>query len=341
MNKKKRERLEREVAAQEAKARSESKRRRERIKVLWGFKVHDLKAETPYKRRLKEQKLKGHRLTQLLRDCAVAAAPVEEQSEYVENVFSIQVRKEEDADAFDAFSAVSRAEAPEPLATSEAAKTLVELVGLQDREIEYLRRFEQRVETSRAHYPKELEDLIGKSTYAEAVAYIKTLPRGPDPKPKERYEIKRRRVPRVGLIEQEFGGPEKWDFLRGGVRPQIGNCLDDIFFGKGVHMWELQQLFGMYDKRFPRNLPSFRNGRERLYDWQAVEKIMHHLLAESRTASKKRQRGKPLTRWLNDPDVRTRVLNGMRMRLHEISSQKRVKAAFLILIRHYLRDSAK
>jgi hypothetical protein len=295
LSKKEYERLEREDAEREAKARSDSEDRQQKIRVLWG-----LKGARP---QLKEQKLK--KLMHSIR-LTGGDALIDEVGE------------------------------------------LVELVALQDREIEYLTQFRDDLEGMRKHCPNELQNLINrvadKTWPALRDEMIKTGRIKP-PKPKEMWEYKRVRPPGVGLIESEFGGAGEAEWRRSipgvfslhfqGFHYQP-TCLDEIFAGRGVNMRRLQELFGVHRNRFPRNLPSIKNGRERSYNHRAVVKIMNALLS-----AKRKSRGRRLQTWPSDPKVRTRVLSGIKARIKSLSTPEQIKAEFLAVIHRHLPDSAE
>jgi hypothetical protein len=239
------------------------------------------------------------------------------------------------------------------LAKGELGKILVELVELEKCEIEYLTQFHRQWERIHAYYRDELEKLSRASLHAEHAELWPVL--WPEIKkwaeqrpPKNVYEAKRRRYnwSDVGEIEQQFGGPERFNSFLGKVVSPTGDCLDSIFAGNGVNMWRLQELFGIHRNRFPSKLPSpkkehERKGRERLYDYCEVVEIMDALLGEKPTERKRPARGRPLRLWLSDPDLRTRVLTGIGGRLNEISVPKDIKAAFVAVMHHHLPDSAK
>ncbi len=162
LNKKEYERLERELAEEKEKARSESEDRQERIKVLWGLEKQE--------RKLNEQKLKEQKLKKLLK-CIRDLAENDELADQLEE--------------------------------------LVELAGLQDREIDYLTQFRRELERIRAYYPEELKNLSSASAFAEMKPVIEAL--SAKEKPKKAWERKRGGYRRwfgagVGLIEYEFGG---------------------------------------------------------------------------------------------------------------------------------------
>lgn len=233
MNKKKLERLKREIAKREAKERSESEDRQEKIRVLW----QEIK-ESP--------------------------------------------------------------DAAKELAKDPLGQTLLDLVLLQKHEMDYLRPFSQLVQEISKRFPREWQDL----SLANAVAGLHefypwlekhcpgVLPVQAKLSPKQKQEAKRRRLSAaggVGLIEREFGDAKKaelrnrWMLLSPAFCELLApspTCLDDIFAGGGVNMWRLQELFGMERHRIGKILPSFKKGRERLYDYRAVVTIMDRLLSE-------------------------------------------------------------
>jgi len=103
----------------------------------------------------------------------------------------------------------------------------------------------------------------------------------------------------------------------------------------------LELLFGMHRNRFPKDLPRRETDRETLYDWHAVEKIMKALLSEKQTIREKGSRGGSQRTLWPAPNRRVRVLQGIKDRMNNISVPKHVKPAFLRIIRPYLPDSAK
>jgi hypothetical protein len=324
VNKKKREQLKREVADRESKARAESEARQETIKVLWGVKKQDLKAKTPKERKLNEQKLKEQKLKRLL-NCIKDLAENDELADQLVE--------------------------------------LVELAGLQDREIDYLEQFRDELEQVRAHYPEQLENLSSASLMARVQPLIEKL--AAEEKPKKAWERTRGgyRWAGVGLIEYEFGGDAEAKWRKSSLTglPYQPSCLDDILRG-GVgevktqpsllglppitvdtvtNMRRLQELFGMHRNRFPKKLPPRPMGREKVYDWCAVKKIMDALLSERCGPRKRSVRGRPRTLWLSDPDLRKRVLSGIEARINSISVPKEIATAFLDLVRRHRVDSAK
>lgn len=169
------------------------------------------------------------------------------------------------------------------------------------------------------------------------------LPSIPKPLPKEKYDWKRRRTQSTGKIEQQFGGEPGLMSPYGIQLVAPPDCLDDIFARGAVNMRRLQELFGMDRHRLSENqdLPSVKEGRTRLYDYRAVVKIMGSLLSERPREGGKLARGKPREPWLNSPDLRTRVLDGIEKRVNETSAPKKVAEAFLSLVRKYGGHSGK
>jgi hypothetical protein len=72
--------------------------------------------------------------------------------------------------------------------------------------------------------------------------------------------------------------------------PYDPTCLDDILMGDGVTMEDLEILFGMERHRFPKKLPSVREGRKiRIPLWRV--KIMDVLLTEKPPERKPQAQG--------------------------------------------------
>jgi hypothetical protein len=147
--------------------------------------------------------------------------------------------------------------------------------------------------------------------------------------PKQLYESKRR-IWHLRVIEGEYSGAI-----------EAPTCLDDIFNGGRVNMLRLQELFGMERHQFPKKLPSIRKGRETLYDYRAVATIMDALLSGRVRKKRKRSGRPPRMPWLNDPGLRTRVLNGIQARINGLSLKKHIKAAFLAVVSRHLLDSGE
>jgi hypothetical protein len=329
VNKKKRERLDREIAQRESDAQSKSEDRQERIRVLWGLKEQDPKAKTYWERKLNEQKLKEQKLKKLL-NCIKDLAENDELADQLGE--------------------------------------LVELAGLQDREIEYLTRFRRDWERILAYYPEQLKNLSTESLMVEVRPLIEK--RVAEERPKEVYERKRRWYQwagaGVGLIGREFGGTGEAEWRKSSLSGLFGppyqpSCLDDILRG-GVgevkmlpsfagqpltavdtvtNMRRLEVLFGMHRNRFPKKLPSRRMGREIVYDWRAVVEIMDALLSEKPGERKRSARGRRRLLWLSDPDLRNRVLSGIEALVNSRSVQNEIGSAFLTLVRRHRADSAK
>jgi hypothetical protein len=218
--------------------------------------------------------------------------------------------------------------------------SLVELTDLEKREIDHLEPFRRDWEQIHAHYPEQLENLRSASTWAEVKQLAKTgAIKLPKPKAKKTWEYKRRGYNRdgIGEIERQFGRvSSSVPKVVPAILPLIGpNCLDEMLRGGGVNMRRLQVLFGMHRDRFPKRLPRFVKGRERLYDYRAVVKIMDALLSQKQ--SKRKRPGRPLRTWLSKPDFRTRVLSGIEARINSggIPVQKKIRTAFLRVLRRH------
>jgi hypothetical protein len=221
-----------------------------------------------------------------------------------------------------------------------------------------LRRDHQLLKLIQRYRPVELENLIQASGYAEisdiAAAWARTQPK---PTPRQKYEHKRSRWhrPKHGLIEYQFGGGleaylRKQPFFP--VDPFINsvlfsmqNCLDDIFADAPVNMPRLEELFGMDRHRLARALERVERVQRRRYDYLGIVKIMDFLLKEK--PRKKRKQGRPgrppAMPWLNDRDLRARVLSGIEARISSLSTlvPEHIKAAFVAVIRRHLPDSGK
>jgi len=161
----------------------------------------------------------------------------------------------------------------------------VELVLLQKLEIKYLTRFRRDWERILAYYPEQLENLSGKSLMAEVLPFIKE--RVVKKRPKQVYEQKRRGYQwGGGEIQRGFGDASAVALPPGLDSPLLRSsdyyCLDDIFLCRRVNMVKLQRFFGLHRNRFPNELPSVKEGRELLYNYRAVVRIMEALLSEKR-----------------------------------------------------------
>ena len=328
------ERLKREIAEHKEKARSESEDRRKGIKALWDLDEQQLKAaKNPKERKLKEQELKAKKFKELVRSVRDSTG----NDDLVDRV-----------------------------------SELIELAGLQDREIEYLTRFRRDWERIQAYDPDLLESLSFQSLFAQLRPFTDKLL--PEEKPKKAWQRKRgdyKWCGGVGLIEYNFGGAGEADWRKQPLAglsglPYEPTCLDEIFAGGRVHMDNserevvdlvqgrqrilkpgLQLLFGIHRNRFPYNYPATENGRETWYDYRAVVVLMDALLSEE---SKERSgaRGAPRRIWLKDRDdsgLQTRVLSGIEARINSLSVPEQIKphikADFLAVVHRHLADSAK
>jgi hypothetical protein len=346
LNKKERERLEQEIAQRESDARSESEDRQQRIKLLWDLKEQDLKGKTYEQRKLKEQKLKEQKL-KTLQSCIKLLAPEEELEEIVRELLERAELKDHGLLPW--------------LDICKLVGEVVDLAHLQDREIDYLMQFRRDLERIRAYYPEKVENLSSASLFAEMQPLIEQ--KLAEENPKKEWERKRGRYRR--LIEYEFGGEAEANLRKSSLfglsgLPYQPSCLDDIlrggvgevkmqpsFWGPPIavdtvtNMRRLQDLFGMYRDRFPKELRGRRMGTKIVYDWCAVVKIMDALLSERRGPRKRSVPGRPRTLWLSDPDLCNRVLSGIEARVNSISPSKQIATAFLDLVRRHRVDSAK
>lgn len=269
---------------------------------------------------------------------------------------------------WDAITSGELAQDAKDLADNELVRSLVELAGLQDREIKYLVEFRRHWEEIDAHYPEQLKNLSFMSFRAAWEPLFATLP---EEKPKKAWERKRGGYRSwtdagVGRIEYEFGGAGEAYLAKHSMLPgQLGSayeptCLDDILRG-GVgevkmqpNLWDLwgppiavdtvtnmrrlQFLFGIHRDRFRKKVEGRRLGKIIVYDWWEVVEIMDALLSEPR---KRAVRGRPRTLWLSDPDLRNRVLSGIEARINSISAPQEIATAFLDLVHGHRVDSAK
>jgi hypothetical protein len=145
-----------------------------------------------------------------------------------------------------------------------------------------------------------------------------------------------RSIPRdeeIGLIEYEFGGQaQARAFLR-----YDPTSLDGILMGYCVNMEYLETLFGIERHRFPKTLPSIRDGRKVLYSARAVVKIMNALLGEELLERKPEARGGSERKlWPSEPDSRKRVLMGIANRARAYSRHKKILAAFMAVVCRHL-----
>ena len=146
LSKKAYERLEREMADRKSKAPAESQARQERIKELWGLDEQQLKAATknPREKQRKEQELKAQKLKPVLDSVRKLA----EDDKIVARIreLTVELRElDEDDKVFDRIF--------------DRMRELVELAGLQDREIKYLTQFRRDWERIRVRYHEKLEHL--------------------------------------------------------------------------------------------------------------------------------------------------------------------------------------
>jgi hypothetical protein len=243
-----------------------------------------------------------------------------------------------------------------------------------------LRPYYERLEPILRLAPNEFEDatfVAGRRRLEEVAAYIAAhgIAGVPKPTAKQKHEVKRRfSFPnRFRSIEYEFGGageaerrkrlaalpplpPLDLVTLAGHQEPRTltnePTCLDDIFAGQTVNMQRLEELFGTYRHCLSAIL---RGSHKPPYNYLDVVKIMHALLSEPRKRRKKATAGRPPRKaWLNDADLRARVLKAIEARIATIAAafresnpdiaqrwQKEVASRFLAVVRQHLPDSGK
>jgi hypothetical protein len=224
-------------------------------------------------------------------------------------------------------------------AKDDIGAALLELVWLQRDEITYMRPGHELCEWAKTHVPNELaalrEKYLEKHPFARVLRAV--LAQATKLTSKQASEWRRRqsrgRRYEVGLIEYEFGGPaEAWLGF-----PYDPTCLDAILMGYGVPMEYLEWLFEIGDHRFPKKLPSVRDGRKIFYSPFAVVKIMDALLKEPLPEPKPRARGGSEKKlWLSDPDRRKRVLLRIGRRAYALSRNKDILAAFMTVVCRHL-----
>jgi hypothetical protein len=210
-----------------------------------------------------------------------------------------------------------------------------------------LRRDHELVERINRHFPNELEQLDFASSYAEykpladALGKMKWDRRLKKYQPlteEQLYERSRNEVrrPGYGLIGEQFGsaGP-----LWLGVEP---TCLDPIFHRGSVNMTRLVELFGVERHRLLKLLTV----EKRRFSYLSIVEIMKELLRQRPIPPRqKRKRSKPgaprRAPWLNDQDLRERVLDGIQERINTLSVPQHIKAAFEEVVRRYSGQSGK
>ena len=276
LSKKEYARLLRQRADEEARARSESADRQERIKILW-----------------QELRKKSDRAKELARD--------------------------------------------------DLGGTLLELVGLQREEINYMRPDHELCEWAETHAADELAALRKK--HLEKHPFMRVLravvARATHLTSKQASERRRTQIRRkkVGLIEYEFGGQAeaRAGFLGPALHTTLQTCLDDILMGYGVDMQYLEALFGLERHRFPNKLPKVRDGRKILYGAFAVVEIMDALLEEKLPERKPGARGGSEKKlWLSTPEVRKRVLMEIGWRALALSRYREILGLFMTVVyRHF------
>lgn len=195
----------------------------------------------------------------------------------------------------------------------------------------------QCFETIRRYCPNELENLISASGHREFRAFVSALSDTLlEPPPKRKYERKRRKWHRsfFNSIEYQFGGglenesknqtllfrPD--DPVYKSVLSSMQDCLDDIFAGQNVNMLRLEDLFFGIERHRLAKLVSLEDKKRRKYGHRVVVKVMDALLTKNPRKKRKRSTpGRPRQMpWLNDADLRTRVLSGIEARIKGIAN---------------------
>jgi hypothetical protein len=197
----------------------------------------------------------------------------------------------------------------------EPGRTLVELLTLYREETEYRGKDYVSMGLMRKFCREELEALKMKSEAAFGDELFKTVAIDDLFLARPRYDLKRQLTFKIGLIERFFGYATENE-----LRDPHSCCLlDDIFRGGKVKTFHLQELFGMDRKRFPKGWSVNRTSRETSYGFETVIFVMDALLRERPVVG--RNKRKPRQLWLErpgDPDLRRRVLGGIKFRVFQV-----------------------
>jgi hypothetical protein len=202
-----------------------------------------------------------------------------------------------------------------------------------------LRRDHQLVEAIRRHFPNELEGLWLRSFFAAAPIWASTQPQ---PKSWQKYERNKRRRWRrsyFNSIEYQFGGGLETDLRKrpsalfrpddSSYKPVLTSmqtCLDEIFAGETVNMQRLEDLFYGFERHRLAKLAKqtgieIKAGRGGRIDYSAVCKIMDALLRRNSQSKRKKKAGRPpAPPWLNDGNLRSRVLRAIEARIQSIDN---------------------
>jgi hypothetical protein len=200
-----------------------------------------------------------------------------------------------------------------------------------------LRSSHQCLEKIRRYLPNELENLISATEHREFRALVSALSGTlPEPSLNRKYERKRRRWQRSfsNSIEYQFGGGLETEWKKQNLlfRPDYKSflssrqdCLADIFAGQNVNMLRLEDLFFGIERHQLAKLLSGEDKKHRKYGHRVVVKIMDALLAKRPRKKRKRSTpGRPRRMpWLNDADLRVRVLTGIEAWIKSIASELR------------------
>jgi hypothetical protein len=195
-----------------------------------------------------------------------------------------------------------------------------------------LRRDHELVEQIHRRFPNELRQLERASRLAEYMALAANLRLEKWRKLTEDQQYERRRNevrrPGLGLIGEQFGfGISLWP-----LRSIEPTCLDEIFSGGHVNMLGLVELFGVERHRLLKLAVE-----KRRFTYRSIVTIMDKLLRdEPRQKPKRSKPGRRRRIWLDDQDLRKRVLGGLEERINTLSVPQHIKSAFETVVRHYL-----
>jgi hypothetical protein len=199
-----------------------------------------------------------------------------------------------------------------------------------------LRRDHELIERIHRHFPDELIQLDDASRLADysALAANLRLEKWRKLSTDQQYERRRNEVhrPGLGLIGEQFGfGISLWP-----LRSVEPTCLDEIFSGGHVNMLGLVELFGIERHRLLELASG--TGEKGRFSWRSIVKIMDDSLVEKPRQKRKLARAgrPPRMPWLNDPDLRVRVLSGIERRINTLSVPQHIKSAFETVVRRRL-----
>ena len=195
-----------------------------------------------------------------------------------------------------------------------------------------LRRDHELVEQIHGRFPNELRQLEQASRLAGYMDLAANLRLEKWQKLTKDQQSERRRNevrrPGLGLIGEQFGfGISLWP-----LRSVEPTCLDEIFSGGHVNMLGLVELFG-----FERHGLLKLAVEKRRFTYRSIVTIMKKLLRDDpRQKPKRTTPGRsPRMPWLNNPDLRVRVLSGIETRMNTLSVPQHIKSAFETVLRRY------